>query len=313
MRIFIAIAALFIMFLMSAVGLMAADSDSLDIYLKKAGSAFASNDYPAALELFQKALDCDSLNVNALRNLGVIYSMRKEHQKSLGYFQRALELDTTDSELYNSLGIAYLNLGDTTKAINGYRRAVALDSNNLDYLHNMGSLCVTTGKHSEAKKYLEKMIGIDSTDSEAHFLMGNIYMARQDYAGSEKYFDIAAERGPDRPRYLYYQAVAKDRLKKRDDAEKIYLKALELHPDYFDARQRLGVLYVVEQKFPEALEQFKEAARIRPDDDDTQVFLGAVYMYNNMPEESEKIYDSLVVRNPQAAQKMLNLIGPPEG
>lgn len=308
MRIFIVIT---IVFLLMSSGLSASDSDSLDSYLKNAGSAFARNEYPLALELYHKALQCDTLNVNALHNLGVLYSMRKEHAKSLVYFKRALALDSTDAELFNSAGISYLNLGDTSRALTSYRRAVALEGDKLDFLHNLGSLCVTSGKHREAQKVLSKMIELDSTDTEAHFLMGNICMGRQDYAGAEKYLDVAAERAPDRPRYLYYQASIKDRLKKRDIAEKIYLKAIELYPDYFEAHQRLGVMYVVMQKFPEALEHFKEAARIRPEDDDTQVFLGAVYMYNNMPEEAEKVYDSLVVRNPQAAQKMINLIGPP--
>lgn len=284
--------------------------DSLGVYLKKAGGAFGANDYPRALELFHRALDFDSLNVNALRNLGVLYSMKKDYARSLEYLKKALAQDSTDPEIFNSLGITYSSIGDTVKAISNYRRAVSMDGTNLDFLHNLGSICLTSGRHDEARKALEKMIELDTTDTEAHFLLGNIYLTRKDYVKAEQFFDIAAERSPKQPRYLYYQAQAKDRLKKRDEAEVIYKKALELYPDYFEAHQRLGVLYVIQEKFPEALVQFREAARIRPGDIDTQVFLGAALMYNNMPEEAEKVYDSLVVRNPEAAQKMLNLIQP---
>ncbi|MEW5924029.1 MAG: tetratricopeptide repeat protein [Candidatus Zixiibacteriota bacterium] len=284
--------------------------DSLSVYLKKGGAAFGANDYPKALEFFHRALDFDSINVNALRNLGVLYSMKKDYAKSLEYLKKALAHDTTDPEIYNSLGISYSSIGDTVKAVSYYRRAVSMDANNLDFLHNLGSICVASGKHDEARKILAKMITLDTADTEAHFLMGNIFLSRKDYAGAEKFFDVAAGRAPKQPRYLYYQGLVKDRLRKQDDAEAIYKKALEYYPDYFEVHQRLGVLYIMQEKFAEALAQFREAARIKPDDIDTQVFLGAALVYNNMPDEAEIIYDSLAVRNPEAARKMLNLIQP---
>ena len=298
-----------VLFLM-ILGTMGHAEDSLSVYLKKGGAAFGANEYPKALEYFHRALDFDSVNVNALRNLGVLYSMKKDHAKSLEYLKKALAHDTADPEIYNSLGITYSNIGDTAKAIGYYRRAVAMDDNNLDFLHNLGSICLAAGKHDEARKILEKMIVLDTTDTEAHFLMGNMFLSRKDYARAERFFDVAAERAPKQPRYLYYRGLVKDRLRKQADAEASYKKALEYFPDYFEVHQRLGILYVVQEKFPEALAQFREAARIKPNDIDTQVFLGATLVYNNMPDEAEKIYDSLAVRSPEAAQRLLNLIQP---
>jgi len=104
------------LFLLCSTISFASDKDSLDVYLKKGGAAFANNDYPKSLEFFHKALEFDSLNVNALHNLGVLYSMKQDHHMSLGYLRMAVAQDSTDPDIFNSLGITYSNLSDTSKA-----------------------------------------------------------------------------------------------------------------------------------------------------------------------------------------------------
>lgn len=300
---------LIISFVLSAIG-SPSFPDSLQVYLKNAGYAFSGNDFPKALRLYHEALRFDSLNLNALKNLGVLYSMKKAHKTSLDYLLKVHHLDTADAAIYNSLGVTYSNLGDTANALKSYRKAVAREGDNIDFLRNLSSLLVSMQKYSDAKVYLEQAMKYDTTDAEVYFLLGETIAFSADYSKGENYFDRAVSLSPKNIQYLYFQGVAKDKLAKLDEAVKIYRRIIKLQPNHFDARQRLGADYLTMNKFPEALEQFEESVKINPESNEARIFLGATYMYNNMPEKSREVYNYLVRHNAEAAEKMLQLIQP---
>jgi len=286
--------------------------DSLQVYLKNAGGAFVSNQYAKALELYLGALRFDSLNVDALKNVGVLYGMKPDYPKSLAYLRKAQEQAPNDAAIYNSLGITYLSVGDSVLALESYRKAVKLKGDKVDFLRNLSTLLVSLRKNSEAREYLTKILSLDSLDAESYYLMGNITAAENNYLDAEKNHDKAISLMPGNLRYLLNQAMTKSKLKKYEEAETIYRKIIAIQPTHFDARMRLGVLYIRSEKYPEALVQFEESAKIKPTSDEAQIFLGATYAYNNMPEKAQQVYDSLMVRNPDAAKKMINLVNPEE-
>lgn len=288
----------------------ASQKDSVNIYLRKGGFAIQDNDIPTAIANFENALRLDSSSANAWKNLGVIYSARKNYQKSLECLQKARRFDTTDAEIINNLGVTYLGLNDTAKALEAYRRALIKKPENGMYAKNLASLLLVAKRYSEAASTLTNALKIDSSDAETYFLLGNIYFTQDNLTKSEGYYDKAVALNSLEARYCYNQGVVKDKLGKSYEAEVAYKKTLNLEPNHFDAHQHLGVLYITSQKYPEALTEFKQAVKIQPQSDEARIALGAAYMYNDMPKEAKTVYDTLQKRNPAAAQKMMDLIMP---
>ncbi len=282
--------------------------DSLHVYLEEAGKAFARDDFPAALQHYHDVLRFDSLNLNAIRNLGVLYSLKKDHQKSLEYLLKAEQLDSSDAGIYNSLGVTYTNLGDTTNALKNYHRAVTINPDKMEYVRNLGSLLIAEGNLNEAQSMIIKALANDTADAEAYYMLGKITIAKKDYQGAEEYLEKTVDLKPWELKYLFLQAFVKEKLKKIDEAEAIYKRILTLQPAHFDARERLGVLYILMERYADALLQFEEAAKLRPKDLNVQMLLGAAYYFNAKPDESREIYESLKVKDSALAEKMIGLI-----
>jgi len=85
-------------------------------------------DFPAAAENYQKALDHDPSNAKALTNYGIILIMSGKAEQALPYFEKAVELMPDSAEFQTNLGQAYKTLGQRQKAISHFRRALRLDS-----------------------------------------------------------------------------------------------------------------------------------------------------------------------------------------
>lgn len=284
--------------------------DSLTIYLKAGGAALSDNRIPEAFENFQQALRLDPNNANALKNIGMIHSMKGEFWKALDYFKKAQQQDTADADIYNNLGAAYQATGDTARSLRAYRKAMSLAPDNVAFARNLATMLVYNKRFSEASSVLNLALKKDSADPELQYLMGNVHMAGNHLYDAETSFARAVNLNPAEPRYVYNLAVVKDKLNKKDDAEAAYKRTIELNPRHFDAYQHLGVLYILSKRFPEAVAQFERAVKIRPDDMNARVALGGAYVYNDMPEKAEEVYQFLLKKDSSSAQRLINLITP---
>ena len=91
-------------------------------------------------------------------------------------------------------------------------------------------------------------------------------------------------------------------------AQPSYLqKAIELRPDYPEALNNLGVLFVREQDYAKAEEQFKSCIRVVPSFDQSYLNLARLYvMRNDKAKAKEMLQDLLRMQpeNPSAKQAM---------
>ncbi len=84
-----------------------------------------NNIQPAFVE-FQKALELNPMDKEVLNGIGVIYLMKLEdYPRAIEYFQRALKVDKSFSEASNNLGGAYEKLGKYDDAVSSYKAAIA--------------------------------------------------------------------------------------------------------------------------------------------------------------------------------------------
>jgi Tfp pilus assembly protein PilF len=75
------------------------------------------------------------------------------------------------------------------------------------------------------------------------------------------------------------QAAASDEQKRKllENAEKEFLNALKINPEYFDARMNLGVLYVTQGKLNMAEREYEKAYKLNPNDGTLLYNQAAVY------------------------------------
>ena len=85
---------------------------------------------------------------------------------------------------------------------------------------------------------------------------------------------------------------------------------MSLRPDYPDALNNLGVLFVREQRYPEAEEKFKTCIRVVPNFDQAYLNLARLYVILNEKEKAREVLQALLRLQPQhkMAQQALEML-----
>jgi Flp pilus assembly protein TadD len=85
---------------------------------------------------------------------------------------------------------------------------------------------------------------------------------------------------------------------------------VNVRPDYPDALNNLGVLFVREKKYPEAEERFKTCIRVAPNFDQAYLNLARLYVILNDKEKAREVLLALLRQQPRhkVAQQTLEML-----
>lgn len=132
----------------------------------------------------------------------------KDFQKALALLTEANAKDARNPEILFKQGYILQQIGEDDKAIDSYKEALELDANN-EYIHN--SLASVYRKNSEfasAKLHLHASLEIDGNNPVTYYNFGNLLVD----------------------------------MHKNEEAIEMYKKAVELNPDFEEAKEELKKL-----------------------------------------------------------------------
>jgi Flp pilus assembly protein TadD len=84
-------------------------------------------------------------------------------------------------------------------------------------------------------------------------------------------------------------------------------RAIELRPDYAEALNNLGIVFVRQQDFAKAEEQFRAGIRVAPNFDQSYLNLARLYVMRSDKEKGREVLEQLLriqPDNPAAKQAM---------
>lgn len=121
--------------------------------------------------------------------------------------------------------------------------------------------------YSEAKKELETYLANGhENDLESIKLMGLVNVNLEDFKEAKQNFEKAYKLAPTDATTLFYLANCHDNLDNLVEAEKLYLKLLEIRERYLDAYKNLCIIYLKTNREMNAIELAKKAKKIAPKD-----------------------------------------------
>ena len=99
----------------------------------------------------------------------------------------------------------------------------------------------------------------------------------------------------------FEQGVKAEKKNRREEALRHYQRAVELAPQFYAARNNLGLAYMAKADFANARQQFEKVISINPADTEAYFNLGNVYLLtNNLPQAGQTIQEGLQ-RQPDSA------------
>jgi len=247
----------------------------------------AYNAYLKAKELdekgeFTKEID-DRLTVCAEQyyNKGVIFYNNKKYDEAMQAFGRAasmnesLGLVDTTSNFSAALCAELAHKND--EAIKYYKKLLAMNYKKPDVYNSLANIAKVQGDTAQALQYIHEGRDIFPNSIELMISETNIYLATGDTEKAMELLKLAIKQDDKNPTLYYAIGTNYDNAGNFEEAEKNYLKAIELDPNYFDANYNLAALYV-----NKGISIFAEADKLP---------LNAEEKYNQMIDEAKSYYE----------------------
>jgi superkiller protein 3 len=243
--------------------------------LKDARSALAAGQLEQASQLFEKAAAQGYPEGRA--GVGQVWLRRRDYDKALEQFQLAERMDPNLALAHWGQGECSRRNEDYAAALPKFQRAVELDHKYPDAQLALGDVLTQLGKFDEAVAALNP--GLNWGKWKPRFLvqLGFVEMARDSLRDAGIYFTQAREAAPDDP--ITNRALGDFYLKRGIPSLAIpeYEKAVALDSTDIDLRFALGRALAFDQRYPDAIDQYKWVAERNPDYSGAQLALGDIY------------------------------------
>ncbi len=195
---------------------------------------------------------------------------QKDYACSFNFFSKTIEIglhpivNSVDTVLFYYAGLS-AQLGNMNEvAIEYYQKAIDYNSySDGNTFYNIYEAYSSLGREDEGLKYLQEgFLKVPNNQNVLYSLINYYIVKDDDPIAVLEYLDKAKESDPENYSLYFAEGTLHDRLEKFELAEKAYLKAIELNPNYFDAVFNLGALY-----FNGGVKLAEEATKIPPRED----------------------------------------------
>jgi tetratricopeptide (TPR) repeat protein len=198
-----------------------------------------------------------------------------------------------------ALADAYMYMGDFTNAAYYARQAVDLDSANKFYHLKLAEIYFRAGQNSQVIESLLKAEKLFPNDVESLFFLATTYTEVGKYQESnDVYSRILNLQGPDLQ--IYYQRFRNFTMLEDSESATRELETLyELEPENTAIMQTLGSLYLDNDLPDKAIELYKNALDVNPNQPEIKISMSDLYIQQNDWEKAgplllEVMEDSLV-------------------
>jgi len=174
--------------------------------------------------------------------IGMFELMRSDSTNALIHFQKAVEWDPYSAGVRHELAIVLSQMGRAQEAVKQLEAAVKLAPNDADFHYTLALALNEAGESGRVLPELEQAVKCDPQFARAWYNLGLARSAQGDDAGALAALVRAESADPSDPRPPYARATILARLGRNDEAQAAARRALEIQPDFNDARTLIRAL-----------------------------------------------------------------------
>jgi tetratricopeptide (TPR) repeat protein len=216
-----------------------------------------------------------------------------------------------EAQEHYSIGRVYLERGEPERALGEFTESLEIEADGVNSLIGMGQCLLALRRVEEAVPALEKAVGLAPDFADAHYNLGRAYMELNQRERAINEFKEALNINP-----RYHSAKNHlNALMKAADA-RAQARDREAEPAAPDeehiSRQanihfHMGNALFQKNMLKEALVEFKEAVRLRPNYPDIRNRLGDLYIHRAQYSLAEEEFLMALKINPKYVAALLNL------
>lgn len=191
-----------------------------------------------------------------------------------------------------------LDKGDVSQALNELQAVVTARPENFVARFHLGRAHFAQQHYEQASQQFNKAIEIRPDYLPPRLALAQVALARGDNEGALKITDEISKLNPNSGAAKILAAAALMRLQRFDDSKKAMAGVLAANPKQPDTLLEMGVLNLMEKKYPDAVEYFRRGYEADPTN--TRGLLGEAeaYLLMNKPDQALAVVQAEVNRFP---------------
>jgi len=220
--------------------------------------------YSIELECFDKIIESNPNDANALNNKGIALANLGKNEEAIQCCDKALEIEPKNAYALYNKGAALANLGKNEEAIQWYDKVLEIEPEDADVLNNKGAALANLGKNEEAIQCCDKVLEIEPEDADALYNKGAALANLGKNEEAIQWYDKVLEIEPKNARALNNKGLALFYLGKNEEAIQCCDKVLEIEPKNADALNNKGLALANLGKYDKAIQCCDKVLEIVP-------------------------------------------------
>lgn len=199
-------------------------------YCIKAYAFRLNKDYEKSIKMYEKALQIDKSNIDALKGIAFCYKNIMQFDKAIKYYTQIKYITPFDRAVYYELGVLEYNRKNYLRSIKNFITAIKLYPEYYDAIYALGQAHEAIEEFEMAEMIYLKIIENRPSYIIAYNRLANMYLKLAEYKRAIKYFREILAVNPEFHRSYLGIAIAFDNLGHYLEAKRYYKKYLDLKP-----------------------------------------------------------------------------------
>ncbi|MGF1532711.1 MAG: tetratricopeptide repeat protein [Bernardetiaceae bacterium] len=271
------------------------DAESLqpydtDLLLAKAHIYVDAEEYPKAIDAFEQLLLLSGDDHDLIyTQIGMAHQNMEDYPRAIHWYNRALETDPLNEEALLELTYCHEQLDTLADCIATYERVLDADPYWQIAWFQLGQIHHKIGDFAAAAHAFEYATIVDQDNQRAFFWLGHTYMNLSDYTKAHQAYQKAAG-DPDQASadMLCHLGASLERLERYEEALVCYYKATKADKGHAAAWYGIGCCLALQERWYEATHYFGKAVQLDSEETDYLIAKGkAEYHIGNLISSTE--------------------------
>jgi predicted O-linked N-acetylglucosamine transferase (SPINDLY family) len=231
------------------------------------GNAYIEiNDFKMAIKFYNKSIKINKYNKNVFYSCGIAYGRLEQHENAMQNYKKALSLDPGYRAANLQLAISQVKLSKFKNAFENFKILLVSEPENPEIHFQYGVALLLSKNYLEAIVYLENSVKLKIDFPEAYLILGDTFRALNKNTEAIEKYNISISQSNENYISFYNLSLALIDCKRYEEALLNLETVLKLNPNFDQAYNALGVIYINLGNLNLAYDNLSKAIELNPVD-----------------------------------------------
>lgn len=203
-------------------------------------------------------------------NLGVFRDQAQDTEGAQQAYEKSVELDATDADALNNLGLIYYKKARYSDAARTFEQAYKLAPKSQTVLQSYGASLSQSGERARAVVIWKELLDLQPGRTDIRVLVADSLFAQNDFTGAAAQYRMVVNGDPKSVQALNGLGLIHLKESRLPDAEASFKSAIKAKPDFVPAYNNLAVTLERLNRRKEAIRLLQKALTIEPNNEDVR-------------------------------------------